>query len=464
MEFDAVVIGAGPGGYTVAIRLGQLKKKVLVVEKKKIGGVCLNQGCIPTKALLYAAEIMDMIKHSQAMGIELGTPMIDFSLLQNWKQRVVDRLVKGIEFLFKGNGVESIAGEARVLSPTKILITRANGEKLEVNTTNIIIATGSEPTGLPNIQADNKKIFMAEDALFFDKIPESLLIIGAGATGLEIATIYSRLGTKITIVEIMDQILPGTDTEMANLLMRSFQKQGIDIFIRSQVKELRDNEAVVIHIDGTEKIVRFERLLLAVGRKPVTENIRNLDLKQSPKGFVTVDNKLRTSVPTVYAIGDVNGPPLLAHKAMKEGVVAAEVIAGLNSVYEPKAMPACVFTLPSLASVGMSQEEAVAKGYEVATGKFPLSASGRALTLGATEGMVKVIGDKKTGKLLGIHILGPESSSLIGEGVLALEMGMKVEDIGLSVHPHPTLAETLMEAAENVYKRAIHIINTDRRG
>jgi dihydrolipoamide dehydrogenase len=459
MEFDAVVIGAGPGGYSAAIRLGQLKKKVLVVEKAKIGGVCLNQGCIPTKALLFAAETVDLARQGRSLGIELGTPKVDFTQLMGWKQRVVERLVKGVEFLFKGNSVETIAGEATVLSPEKIAITQNSGEKVEVATSNIVIATGSVPTGLPGISVDNQKIFWAEEALFFDKIPESLLIVGAGATGLEMATIYSRLGTKATIVEIMDQILPGTDAEMANLLMRSVQKQAIDIFISSQVKELRDNEALVIHKDGTEKTVPFERLLLAVGRKPVTENVAALNLKLSRKGFVEVDSSLRTSVPTVFAIGDVNGPPLLAHKAIKEGVVAAEVIAGLKSVYEPKAMPACVFTLPSLACVGMSQEEAVAKGHEVAVGKFPLSASGRAVTLGVTEGMVKVIGDKKTGQLLGLHILGPESSSLIGEGVLALEMGAMVEDIGLSVHPHPTLGETVMEAAENVYKRAIHIVN-----
>lgn len=459
MKYDVVVIGAGPGGYSAAIRLGQLKKKVLVVEKGKIGGVCLNQGCIPTKALLSAVEGIDVARHSKPMGIVFGAPQVDFSLLQTWKQGVVDRLVKGVEFLFKANGVETLAGEATVLSPEKASITKTGGETVAVTTGHIVIATGSVPTNLPFIQVDGKKIFWAEDALFFDTIPAHLLIVGAGATGLEMATIYSRLGTKVTIVEIMDQILPGTDTEMANLLLRSVERQGIDIFISSQVKELKDREAIVIHKDGNEKIVPYERLLLAVGRKPVIEGVKNLGLKLTAKGFIAVDTSLRTSLASVYAIGDVNGPPLLAHKAIKEGVVAAEAIAGLPSRFEPKAMPACVFTVPALASVGMSQEEAVAKGHTVAIGKFPMTASGRALTLGVNEGLVKVIGDKNSGVLLGLHILAPESSSLIGEGVLALEMGAMVEDIGLSIHPHPTLAEALMEAAENVYKRAIHIVN-----
>lgn len=459
MDFDAVVIGAGPGGYSAAIRLGQLKKKVLVVEKKRTGGVCLNRGCIPTKALLHAAEAMDTAKHSRALGMNFGEPKVDFPALMAWKERVVDRLVKGVEFLFRANGVESVAAEATVLSPEKISIIKADGEKTEITTANIILATGSVPTDLPNITVDNRKIVWAEDALFFDKIPERLLVVGAGASGLEMATIYSRLGTRVTVIEIMDQVLPGTDAEIANLLMRSIQKQGIEIFVGSQVAELRGGEAIVRSKAGAEKAVPFERLLLAVGRKPVTENVKNLNLKLGPKGFIAVDNRLRTSVPNVFAIGDVNGPPLLAHKAEKEGVVAAEVCAGETSVYEPRAMPACVFTLPPLACVGMSQEEAVAKGHEVVVGKFPMSASGRAVTLGVNDGMVKIVGDKKSGLLLGMHILAPESSSLIGEGVLALEMGARVEDIALSIHPHPTMAETVMEAAENVFKRAIHIVN-----
>ena len=459
MEFDVVVIGSGPGGYTAAIRLGHLGQKVLLVEKFKTGGVCLNWGCIPTKALLHAAETIDSFKHSSVMGIEAPAPNLDFDKLQAWKQKIVDQLAKGLEMLFKGNKVEYMKGEAFVNSPDTIFITKIDGEKIEVKTKNIILATGSTPVSLPHIKADNEKIFMAEDALSFDKIPSSLLIIGAGATGLEMGTVYSRFGTKVTVVELMPQIMPGNDTEMANMLARSIQRSGIDILTESTVKELKDNEAVITLKDGSEKIVPFEKVLLGVGRKPVTDSFKELNLKLSPKGFVQVDNKLRTSIPTVYAIGDVNGVPLLAHKAMREGVVASEVIAGMDTVYEPKSVPGCVFTFPNLASVGLSEEQAKAEGYEIEIGKFPFRASGRAMILGSVDGQIKVIGDKKTGKLIGMHILGPESSSLIGEGILAIENGLKVEDIGQAIHPHPTLSEVVMEGAESLHKRAIHILN-----
>ncbi len=463
MKYDVVVIGAGPGGYPAAIRLVQLGKKVLVVEKQAIGGVCLNCGCIPTKALCHAAEVRASLGFFQRIGLGVGNTGLEFAKLQQWKEQVVTRLVKGVEFLFKSNGVQLLKGTARIISPTRVQV---KGEVIQdIDTDAIIIATGSTPTPLPDIEPDNERIFYAERALFFKRVPSSMLVIGAGASGLEMATIYNAFGTKVTIVEIMDQVQPGLDREVAENLAKLLARQGIELHLSSKVASIQKSDAtlsVTIELhDGQSVQKEFEKLLLAVGRRPVTDGLwsEGVPIETDQKGFIKVNEKLQTSVPDIYAIGDVTGPPLLAHRATRQGLVAAEIIAGQDARYDPAAMPACIFTLPTVASVGMSERQALEAGLGIEVGRFPYSALGRAATLGERDGFVKIIAEKGSGKLLGMHILGTGADLMIGEGLLGLELGASVESIGSSVHPHPTLLEAVMEAAQGVRKRAIHIKN-----
>jgi dihydrolipoamide dehydrogenase len=463
MKYDVVVIGAGPGGYPAAIRLAQLGKKVLVVERQAIGGVCLNTGCIPTKALCHAAELRASLGFFQRIGLGIGNTGLEFAKLQQWKDSVVTKLVKGVEFLFKTNGVQLLKGTARIVSPTRVQV---KGEVIQdIETDAIIIATGSTPAPLPGIEPDDELIFYAERALFFDSVPRSMLVIGAGATGLEMATIYNAFGTKVTIVEIMDQVSPGLDKELAENLAKLLKKQGIELHLSSRVTEVgRGYASLQVEISSEGELIEkeVERLLLAVGRRPLTEELWDASVKieTDEKGFIKVTEKLETSVEGIYAIGDVTGPPLLAHRATRQGVVAAEVIAGDEAAaYDPQAIPACIFTLPTVASVGLSESEASQAGYEIEIGRFPYSASGRAATLGERDGFVKIIAEKGSGRLLGMHILGVGADVMIGEGLVGMEMAATVADLGSSVHPHPTLLEAVMEAAENVKKRAIHIKN-----
>ena len=463
MKYDAVVIGAGPGGYPAAIRLAQLGKKVLVVERQAIGGVCLNSGCIPTKALCHAAEVRASLGFFQRIGLGVGNTGLEFAKLQQWKEQVVTRLVKGVEFLFKSNGVQLLKGTARIISPTRVQV---KGEVIQdIDTDSIIIATGSTPTPLPDIEPDNERIFYAERALFFKRVPSSMLVIGAGATGLEMATIYNAFGTKVTIVEIMDQVQPGLDREVAENLAKLLARQGIDLYLSSKVAGITKTDAglsVAIETPDDQTVSKeAEKLLLSVGRRPVTDDLwsEGVPIETDQKGFIKVNEKLQTSVPDIYAIGDVTGPPLLAHRATRQGLVAAEIIAGQDARYDPKAMPTCIFTLPTVASVGMSERQALEAGLEIEVGRFPYSALGRAATLGERDGFVKIIAEKGSGKLLGMHILGTGADLMIGEGLLGLELGASVESIGSSVHPHPTLLEAVMEAAQGVRKRAIHIKN-----
>ncbi|TET23475.1 MAG: dihydrolipoyl dehydrogenase [Candidatus Stahlbacteria bacterium] len=464
MKYDAVVIGAGPGGYPAAIRLAQLGKKVLIVEKGAVGGVCLNWGCIPTKTLCHAAEVRASLGFFQRIGLGVGDTGLEFAKLQQWKEGVVTKLVKGVEFLLKANGVELMCGVARILESGKVEVTEA-ANKHEIETDAIIIATGSTPVPLPGIEPDDERIFYAERALFFKHVPPSMLVIGAGATGLEMATIYNAFGTKVTIVEIMDQVQPGLDREVAENLAKLVQRQGIELHLSSKVASIQKSDAtlsVTIELpDGQSVQKEFEKLLLAVGRRPLTDGLWDsaVAMETDAKGFIKVNEKLQTSVPDIYAIGDVTGPPLLAHRATRQGLVAAEIIAGHDARYDPKAMPACIFTLPTVASVGMSEEQALQAGYEIEVGRFPYSALGRAATLGERDGFVKIIAEKGSGKLLGMHILGTGADLMIGEGLLGLELDASVESIGSSVHPHPTLLEAVMEAAQNVRKKAIHIKN-----
>ena len=463
-RYDAVVIGGGVGGYVAAIRLGQLGKNVALIEKDKIGGVCLNVGCIPSKALISASKFVKNARNASKMGIDANVT-VDLNKLQAWKRSVVERLTSGVSQLCRSNNVKIIRGEARLLSKDQLEIQGDSG-KSKIATNDLIIATGSSPIELPNIKFDGKRVISSTEALALDKIPKRLLIIGAGAVGLEIGMAYANLfGTELIIVELLDQILPGVDPELSNVVMRSLQRLHAKIYLKSRVESAKiSGDFVTVTVkdpEGKELNIETEYVLVSVGRRPNTKGLNlegiGVDLKKG--GFINVDNKMRTSVSNVYAIGDVVGGPLLAHKASREGIVAAEVISGMSSSFDNIAIPSSIFTDPEIATAGLSAKEANERGIKTAIGKFPFIANGRALASLESEGFTKIIADLDSGQVLGVEIVGHESSDLISEGTLAIEMGATLEDIALTIHPHPTLPETLMEAAENALGKAIHIQN-----
>jgi dihydrolipoamide dehydrogenase len=465
---DAIVIGAGPGGYHAAIRLGQLGKTVVCFDRDEVGGVCLNWGCIPTKALLHVGEVARHIREADEIGLKVAAPEIDRAGVVGFTDSVVKANVGGVKALFKSNNVQFAYGEASFVSP-KVVQLKGRDEKVETyEASDVVIATGSAPVDVKAWPRDGETIVNSDDAVRLRKLPATLIVIGGGVIGLEFATVYTRLGAKVLVVEMMPQLLTGTDLEIAKTMARVLKKQGVEIALATKVVSLEKGGAGVRAVingeytSGKDEAREFEMALVAVGRRPVTDglNLAAAGLAADERGFLAVDAQRRTAVPGIFAIGDVTGAPLLAHKAMKEGVVAAEVIAGDRaSAYDPIAVPNCVYTDPEVATVGLSEEEAKAAGHELRIGKFPLLASGRARTMNESDGLIKLVGDAKTDLLLGMHVLAPQAESLIGEGVIALEMGATLEDIGLSIHPHPTLTEAIMDAAEAAHGKAIHIVN-----
>jgi dihydrolipoamide dehydrogenase len=457
MRYDVVIIGGGPGGYVAGIRAAQLGLKTALVEKWKLGGVCLNVGCIPTKALLHVAHIYHTSKNGERFGIR-GNLSLDISSLNKWKEGVVDKLVKGVEFLLKNQKVDIYLGEGIVERPGEVKVKTDRGlEVLEAK--NIIIATGSRIRELKGFEADGKFIWNSDHAVSFPEIPKKLLVVGAGAVGLEFGQFYKMIGSeRVVVIDIADQVLPGMDKEMARYYQRVLKKEGLEFYLNATLKDISGSEVIFVS-EGKEYREKFDKVLIAVGRSPNSENFANLNLKMDERGFIKTDERMETSIKGIYAVGDVAGPPLLAHKASKEGIVAVENIAGLDSKADWRAMPSVVYTYPEFASVGLTEEKARDMGYNVKIGKFPLSASGRALTLGGIDGLAKIVVDGDTDEILGVHIIAPEASSLIGEAALAIELMATAEDIDMVVHPHPTMSEVLMEAAGNVHKRAIHIIN-----
>uniref|UniRef100_A0A7V0Z3H4 Dihydrolipoyl dehydrogenase n=1 Tax=candidate division WOR-3 bacterium TaxID=2052148 RepID=A0A7V0Z3H4_UNCW3 len=457
---DVAVIGAGPGGYPCAIRLGQLKKNVLVIESGEIGGVCLNRGCIPTKALSFVAEIIDNIQKAQKLGLKIENGGVDLELLRCHTEGIVKRLRAGIEYLFKSNGVNYKKAKARIISENKIEL-ESNGTIEQIDAENIVIATGTEIIALPGFEFDGKYITNTDDALKLNDVPNRLLVVGAGACGLELANIYACLGSKVMVVEIMEQILPGMETELCENLSRILKKKGIEILLKSTVQGYKIiNNKIQVEVKTPEKIEteEYDRILITVGRKPTDFAFKELNPSRDKKGYIIVDEFYRTSIKNIFAIGDIIGPPLLAHKATKQGIEVAEIIAGIHNTNKKYAIPSCVFTIPPLSSIGLTEKEAIEKGYKIKIGKFPYRASGKALSMLETEGLVKIVAEDN-GKILGVHILGAESPSLIGEAILAIEKELKVSDLAEIIHPHPTLTETIGEAAENFYKKAIHIVN-----
>ncbi len=462
-SYQAFVIGAGPGGYVAAIRLAQLGIKTGIADKGNLGGVCLNVGCIPSKALITASKTLDKIRTADKMGIHVDNASMDLITLQKWKSSIVKRLTTGVGGLLKGNDVDTFTGTVKFLDRNRIEITDRSGKTTEVRSENFIIATGSTPAQVPGFEFDEKNILSSTGALDLTELPERFLVIGGGYIGLEIGTLYAKFGSKVTIVEMMDSLLPGFDKDLTQVVARKLKKMKVDVHLKSKAlgyTKTRNGLTASLEIKGKKTEFEADKILVTVGRKPNTHNLglAALGIKTDDRGFIPVNDKLQTSVSNVYAIGDVVGNPMLAHKASKEGEVAAEVIAGKNVVLDYRAMPAVVFTDPEIGSVGIMENEAKEKGIDVKVGKYNFIGLGRALTTDATDGFVKVIADAKTNEILGVSIVGAEASELVAEAGLAMEFGADIEDISLTVHAHPTLAEALPEAARAVVGEAIHAL------
>lgn len=459
---DVVVIGAGPGGYVCAIRLAQLGKQVTVIERDMLGGVCLNWGCIPSKALIYGATLYESIQHAKEMGITAENIKVDFAKMVSWKDSVVKKLTGGIAQLFKAHNIQTVYGDAEFTGPNTLSVKDASGKATTVNFKQCVIATGSRPSSLSHLPIDHDVVMDSTDALSMPAIPKSMVLIGGGVIGLELGIMAAKLGSDVTVIEVMDQLVSGTDKEVADTLAKLLKRRGLNIKLQSKVDKLTvDKGQATLQVTtpkGTETITS-DAVLVAVGRKPNTETLGlvKAGVKTNDRGFIPADNQCRTNIAHIFAIGDVVAPPLLAHKASKEGLVAAGVIAGEADLLDYRAMPSAIFTDPEIASVGYTEEQLKQQGVDYKVGKFPFAASGRALSMNDTDGFVKVLADAKTDELLGVHMIGPDVSELIAEAALAIEMGACAEDLALTVHAHPTLPETLMEAAEAIHGKAIHV-------
>lgn len=467
-QADVCVIGGGPGGYVAAIKAAQLGKKVIVVDRDKLGGICLNCGCIPSKALITAAHFYEKIKTSEEMGFSVGKLGINLTKTQTWKQGIVNKLTGGVGQLLKANGCEVIMGEAQFKSPQEIEV--KSGNQVEtVKATNFIIAIGSRPIEIPGFKYDGKDILSSTEALELKDVPKKLAVIGGGYIGLEIGSFYQKLGAEVTIVEAAPSLLSGVvDPDLTQVVARKLKKRGVNVLLNAKAvgyKKSGSGLSLTVSVDGKEQSLPADKILVTVGRKPNSDqmNLAKVGIKVDAKGFITVNKQLRTSVPHIFAIGDVAGQPMLAHKASKEGIIAAEVIAGKNAAMDVKTIPAVIFTDPEIAAAGLTADEAKAKGFDVGVGVFPYVANGRALTMMDSDGFIKIVTDKKTNIVLGVHIVGYEASNLISEAALAIEMSATAEDIAATIHPHPTLPEMMMEAAEAAMGHAIHIFTRPER-
>ncbi|MCL6575101.1 dihydrolipoyl dehydrogenase [Kyrpidia sp.] len=458
-EVDLLIIGGGPGGYVAAIRAAQLGKKVTLVERDKLGGVCLNVGCIPSKALIAAAHRYEDAKKLGEIGIEAGDVRVDFSKVQTWKQGVVDKLTGGVASLMKANKVEVIKGEALFANDREARV--INGyEANRYRFNQCIIATGSRPIELKDLPFGGRVISSTE-ALALQEIPKRLVVIGGGYIGIELGTVFAKFGTQVTVLEGTESILPTFEKEVLRLVERRLKKLNVTVVTSAMAKgveETADGVTVTASVKGEEQRYEADYVLVTVGRRPNTEDL-GLDMAgvRTEKGLIQVDKQGRTSVGHIFAIGDVVPGPALAHKASYEGKVAAEAAAGEASEVDYRVIPAVVFSDPEIAVVGLSESEAKEKGLDVVTGRFPFAANGRALSLADAEGFVKLVADKSSGELLGAQIVGPEASDLIAEAALAIEMGATLEDVALTIHAHPTLGEVMMEAAEVGLGRPVHI-------
>jgi dihydrolipoamide dehydrogenase len=467
LKTDAIVIGAGPGGYMAAIRLAQLGVKCITVEKEVVGGVCLNVGCIPSKALIQASKQFEFAHHNP-MGI-VAEPKLDWTRTQTWKGEVVNKLTGGVKQLLKASGVQTIMGTATITSKNTVEVKTNDGQTIAIEAAKaIVIATGSRPIEIPGFKPDGKRIIDSTGALALTEVPKRLLVIGGGYIGLELGSAYHKLGSQLTVIEGTAQLLPGNDPELVNVVQRKLKKGGVEIHLEAKAQaweETKDGAAVRVETKEGIKTFVADKVLLTVGRRPNWENIglEKVGVKVD-KGFITVDKQQRTNIPNIYCIGDVAQQPMLAHKAYKEAEVVAEVIAGHKSENDAVVIPAVIFTDPEIATVGIMEPDAIKAGRKVKTGKFPFAALGRAIAIAETDGFVKLIADATTDELIGMAVVGPEASDLISEGALALEMGAFLPDLALTIHPHPTLGEAVMEAAKAALGESGHLINGGKRG
>jgi dihydrolipoamide dehydrogenase len=461
-KVEVLVIGAGPGGYPAAIRAAQLGKKVLCVESEFIGGTCLNVGCIPSKAVIHASSLYDKIaNHGAEMGLIAKEFSADLAKIVAWKQQIVKRLTDGVSGLFQMNKVEKLMGKAVFVSGKAVEVTTAAGKET-IEFDDCVIATGSTPIQLPAFPVDGKSVFGSTEALAHTSLPKRVVVLGGGYIGLEIGTFWRKLGAEVTVVELMPQILTGIEQDCAGIVARNLKKRKVRVLLETKAVSMeKKGSQLLVHVEGKsgKEALECDAILSTVGRKPLSQGL-GLDkagVAVDAKGFITIDERQRTSAPRIYAIGDVAGQPMLAHKATYEGILAAEVIAGSKRVRDWKCVPAVVFTDPEIASVGLTEDDAKGKGLEIVVGKFPFTASGRALSLNHTDGFVKIVAEKASQRVLGVHIVGPEASEIIAEGGLAIEMGATLEDLALTIHAHPTLPEAIMEAAEAALGHPIHI-------
>jgi dihydrolipoamide dehydrogenase len=463
-QADLVVIGSGPGGYVAAIRASQLGLKTICIEKAELGGICLNWGCIPTKALLKSAEMIHHIKDAKNYGLQVNDFSFDINEIVQRSRKVADKMSKGVQFLFKKNKVQAVIGSGKIIDKNTVEVIDADGKITDkITAKNIMIATGARPRMFPDIEVDRKVIITSREAMTLNSKPESLIVMGAGAIGVEFAYYYSSIGTKVTIIEMVDRLLPIEDEEVSKELLKHYKKYGIEVLTSTRVLSANTvNGKAEIKIqakDGSEKTLTADYALNAIG---IQANIENIGLEnvgvELEKNFIKINKFMQTNIPNIYAIGDVAGAPWLAHKASAEGIEAAEHIAGHHvSGIDYNNIPGCTYCIPQVASVGLTETKAKEMGYEIKVGKFPFAASGKATAIGDNTGFVKMIFDAKYGEVLGVHMIGPDVTELIGEAGLARSVGATGKSIFKTIHSHPTLNEALMEAAANAYGESINI-------
>ncbi|MEM3818995.1 MAG: dihydrolipoyl dehydrogenase [Nitrososphaerota archaeon] len=458
-KYDAIVIGGGPGGYVAAIRLAQHGKKTALIERDLVGGECLNYGCIPSKILIE--NVKQFYKLSKS-GL-LKNAGFEWSILQDKRRKLVGRIREGVEYLLKGYNVKVYHGTALMEDDKSVRVKERNGSSREIHGENLIIASGASPISLPQIAYDGKRIIGAKEALELPEVPSTLLIVGGGAIGLELGTVYAKMGTGITIVEIMDQLLPGLEKDIAKILERKLKQLGVSIHLSSRVvsAEVKDDKVKAVIETPNETIENISDFaLIAVGKRPLARElgVDNIGIELDNKGSIKIDEHCRTSLGNVYAVGDVTGPPFMAHKASRQGIIAAENICGFVRVYDPFTVPSAIFTDPEIATVGLTKDEAEKKGYKVKVTRFPYSSLGRAIAEEETEGFIRIVSDEVSGKILGVQIVGSRATEIIGEAVLAVKNKLTIEQMADAIHPHPTFTELFGEAAEAAIFKPIHML------
>ena len=457
-KFDLAVLGGGPGGYVGAIRAAKLGLKVAVIEKNNLGGVCLNCGCIPTKALYHVAQTLDEIEKASIFGIEVGKAKLDFKKAMTRKDDIIEMQRRGLAFHFKKNGIELINGEGKLSSKSTLSVKTPDGKDIVVDADNIIIATGSSANNVPPFDLSEDGIMENMGILSLEKLPKSLLIVGGGVVGSEFANIFASFGTKVTVVELLPRILTTEDEEVSKVIYKSLRKKDVDIFTSTKVEESKKvGTKFKLKLSGGEKL-EAEKVLISVGRGPNSTGIglEEAGVETDERGFIKIDNKLRTNIANIYAVGDVTGGLQLAHVASEEGKIAAEIISGKEKIMDYSVVPWAVFTSPEIGTVGLNTEQAKEKGHQVCVGNFPFSNSGKAFITGETEGFINIVTDKETGEILGAQMVGPRASDLVHEVAVAMKGEMLVDDLSTTIHSHPTLSEAVMEAAEDCFGIATH--------